>query len=202
MVKWWHQSWRFALLLIPRQAAAVRLIPSLRQNTTNGRGKQACVRGSVRWEAEFFGEAEVCGDILRGYGEMMTSELKTPKIKKNDYNLSFAQLKTTKRMTTIWALHFARKRITGTSKVVCDVAVRTICVASDAPVSRSCKTYPVTQTKHNKWTGEASLRPGKCKMRSCVLWRSRVLWRHLEGIWWNDDMYYWRLQKEWLQFEL
>ena len=57
-----------------------------------------------------------------------------------------------------------------------------ICVASDAPVSRSCKTYPVTQTKHNKWTGEASLRPGKCKMRS------RVLWRHLEGIWCNDDI--------------
>ena len=31
----------------------------------------------------------------------MTSELKTPKIKKNDYNLSFAQMKTTERMTTI-----------------------------------------------------------------------------------------------------
>ena len=29
---------------------------------------------------------------------MMTSELKTLKIKKNDYNLSFAQLKTTKRI--------------------------------------------------------------------------------------------------------
>ena len=55
------------------------------------------------------------------------------------------------------------------SKVVCDVAVRTIWVASDAPVSRSCKTYPVTQTKENKWTGEASLRPGKCEMRSGVL---------------------------------
>ena len=63
------------------------------------------------------------------------------------------------------------------NQVVCDVAVRTICVASDAPVSRSCKTYPVTQTKQNKWMGEASLRPGKSKMRS------RVLWKHLEGIW-------------------
>ena len=63
------------------------------------------------------------------------------------------------------------------NQVVCDVAVRTICVASNAPVSRSCKTYPVTQTKQNKWMGEASLRPGKSKMRS------RVLWKHLEGIW-------------------
>ena len=54
--------------------------------------------------------------------------------------------------------------------------------ASDAPVSRSCKTYPVTQTKQNNWTGEASLRPGKSNMRS------RVLWRHLEGIWRNDDI--------------
>ena len=42
------------------------------------------------------------------------------------------------------------------NQVLCDVAVRTICVASDAPVSRSCKTYPVTQTKQNNWTGEAS----------------------------------------------
>ena len=62
------------------------------------------------------------------------------------------------------------------NQVVCDVAVRTICVASNAPVNRSCKTCPVTQRKQNKWTGEASLRPGKSKMRS------RVLWRHLEGI--------------------
>ena len=63
-------------------------------------------------------------------------------------------------MITIEALHFATKRITGMNQVVCDVAVRTICVASDAPVSRSCKTYPVTQTKENNWTGEASLCPG------------------------------------------
>ena len=53
-------------------------------------------------------------------------------------------------------------------QVVCDVAVRTICVASDAPVNRSCKTYPVTQTKQNNWTGEASLRPGKSKMRNSL----------------------------------
>ena len=71
-----------------------------------------------------------------------------------------SELKTTKRMITIEALHFATKRTTEMNKVVCDVAVRTICVASDAPVSRSCKTYPVTQTKQNKWTGEASLCPG------------------------------------------
>ena len=71
----------------------------------------------------------------------------------------------------------ASKRITGMNQVVCDVAVRTICVASDAPVSRSCKTYPVTQTKENNWTGEASLRSGKSQMRG------RVLRRHLEGIW-------------------
>ena len=93
-----------------------------------------------------------------------------------------SELKTTKRITTNWALKSWRVQQS------CDVAVLTICVPSDAPVSRSCKTYPVTQTKRNKWTGEASLRPGKCKMRSCVLWRSRVLWRHLEGIWWNDDI--------------
>ena len=36
------------------------------------------------------------------------------------------------------------------------VTVCTICDASDAPVSRSCKTYPVTQTKQDKWTGPAS----------------------------------------------
>ena len=81
-----------------------------------------------------------------------------------------SELKTTKRMITIEALHFATKRTTEMNKVVCDVAVRTICVASDAPVSRSCKTYPVAQTKQNKWTGEASLRPGKSKRRSRVLW--------------------------------
>ena len=62
------------------------------------------------------------------------------------------------------------------NKVVCDVAMRTICGASDAPVSRSCKTFPVTQTKQNNWTGEASLRPGKSKRRS------KVLWRHLDGL--------------------
>ena len=42
-------------------------------------------------------------------------------------------------MITSEALHFATKRITGMNQVVCDVAVRTICVASDAPVSRSCR---------------------------------------------------------------
>ena len=78
--------------------------------------------------------------------------------------------------TPLWATHCLR-RIRMPKNFV---ALR--CVPSDSPVSRSCKTYPVTQTKENKWTGEARLRPGKCKMRS------RVFSWHLEGIWWNDDI--------------
>ena len=64
--------------------------------------------------------------------------------------------------TPLWATHCLR-RIRMPKNFV---ALR--CVPSDSPVSRSCKTYPVTQTKENKWTGEARLRPGKCKMRSRV----------------------------------
>ena len=66
------------------------------------------------------------------------------------------------RLQKEW-LRFELYRAEDYNKVVCDVAVHTICVALDAPVSRSCKTYPVTQPKQNNWTGEASLRPGKCE---------------------------------------
>ena len=105
---------------------------------------------------------------------MMTSELKTRKRMVKWWHRS-------SRLQKEW-LRFELYRAEDYNKVVCDVAVRAICVALDAPVSRSCKTYPVTQTKRNNWTGEASLRPGKCKMRS------RVFSWHLEGIWWNDDI--------------
>ena len=101
------------------------------------------------------------GEVLRGYGEMTTSELKTRKW-----------------ITAIWALQSWRVQ----QSCVWRCGPHYYFCASDAPVSRSCKTYPVTQTKQNNWTGEASLRPGKGKMRS------RVLWRHLEGIWWNNDI--------------
>ena len=99
------------------------------------------------------------------------------------------------RLQKEW-LRFELYRAEDYNKVVCDVAVHTICVALDAPVSRSCKTYPVTQTKQNNWTGEARLRPGKCKMRSRV--RSETSWGDMVK-WWHRSS---RLQKEWLRFEL
>ena len=53
------------------------------------------------------------------------------------------------------------------NQVVCDVAVRTICVASDAPVNRSCKTYPVTlQTKQQQMDGGS--KPASGEVRSAL----------------------------------
>ena len=174
MVKWWHRSWR-------RQKEWLQCELCRAENYKKNDYNLTC---ACRYRKNDSNEQVVC-DVAVRTGEASLRISKSKMRSRVCFETSWGDMaKWCHRSSNLrkeW-VGFELHRAEDYNKVVCDVPVRTVCVALHAPVSRSCKTYPVTQTKQNNWTGEASLRPGKCKIRS------RVLWWHLEGIWWNDDI--------------